>query len=61
MTLDDKTSHKDQFDKIEIYNLKIWNLRVQKKKKFAFKTVQIKFLAMHITNQKLCFYKFMIL
>ncbi len=38
------------------YNyLKIWNLRVQKKnlniEKFAFKVVQIKFLAMHITNQ----------
>ncbi len=31
------------------YNyLKIWNLRVQKKR-----FVQIKFLAMHITNQKL--------
>ncbi len=36
--------------------MKIWNLRVQKKnlniKKIAFKFVQIKFLAMHITNQK---------
>ncbi len=32
----------------------IWNLRVQKKKnieKIAFKNVQMKFLAMHITNQ----------
>ncbi len=40
------------------YNyLKIWNLRVQKNKniqKIAFK-VQIKSLAMHITNQKLSF------
>ncbi len=36
------------------YNyLKIWNLRVQTNlniKKTAFKVVQIKFLAMHITN-----------
>ncbi len=41
------------------YNyLKIWNLRVQKNlniEKITFKFVQIKFLAMHITNQKLCF------
>ncbi len=41
------------------YNyLKIWNLRVQKNlniKKISFKVVQIKFLAMHITNQKLSF------
>ncbi len=38
------------------YNyLKIWNLRVQKNlniEKIAFKVVQIKFLAMHITNHK---------
>ncbi len=41
------------------YNyLKIWNLRVQKNlniEKIAFKVVQIKFLAMHITNQTLSF------
>ncbi len=42
------------------YNyLKIWNLRWKKKSKYmeknAFKVVQIKFLAMHITYQKLCF------
>ncbi len=42
------------------YNyLKIWNLRVQKKnlniKKITFKVVQMKFLAMHINNQKLSF------
>ncbi len=41
------------------YNyLKIWNLRVQKNlniEKIAFKLVRIKFLAMHITNQKLSF------
>ncbi len=38
--------------------LKIWNLRVQKKlniEKIIFKVVQMKFLAMHITNQKLSF------
>ncbi len=38
--------------------LKIWNLRVQKNqniKKITFKVVQMKFLAMHITNQKLSF------
>ncbi len=38
--------------------LKIWNLRVQKNQnieKIAFKVVQMKFLAMHITNQKLSF------
>ncbi len=35
--------------------LKIWNLRVQKNlniEKIAFKVVQMKLLAMHITNQK---------
>ncbi len=42
------------------YNyLKIWNLRGQKKilniEKIPFKVVQMKFLAMHITNQKLSF------
>ncbi len=41
------------------YNyLNIWNLRVQKNQnieKIAFKVVQIKFLAMHITNQKSSF------
>ncbi len=41
------------------YNyFKIWNLRVQKNlniEKIAFNFVQIKFLAMHITNQKLSF------
>ncbi len=38
--------------------LKIWNLRVQKNlniEKITFKIVQIKFSAMHITNQKLSF------
>ncbi len=38
--------------------MKIWNLRVQKNQnieKIIFKVVQIKFLAMHITNQKLSF------
>ncbi len=46
-------------DNIPRYNyLKIWNLRVQKNlniEKIAFKVVQMKFLAMHITNQKLSF------
>ncbi len=41
------------------YNyLKIWNLRVQKNlniEKITFKVVQMKFLAMHITNKKLSF------
>ncbi len=41
------------------YNyLKIWNLKVQKNPniaKIAFKVVQMKFSAMHITNQKLSF------
>ncbi len=40
---------------------KIWNLRVQKNlniEKIIFKVVQMKFLAMHITNQKLTFYIF---
>ncbi len=38
--------------------LKIWNLRVQKNlniEKIYFKVVQMKFLAMHITNRKLRF------
>ncbi len=41
--------------------LKICNLRVQTNlniEKIAFKVVQMKFLAMHITNQKLSFYIF---
>ncbi len=46
------------------YNyLKIWNLRVQKNlniEKIIFKVVQMKFLAMHITNQKLSFDIFMV-
>ncbi len=45
------------------YNyLKICNLRVQKKnqniEKITFKIVQIKFLAMHLTKQKIRFYRF---
>ncbi len=47
------------------YNyLKIWNLRVQTNlniEKIAFKVVQIKFLAMHITNQKWSFYIFTVI
>ncbi len=38
--------------------MKIWNLGVQKSpniEKIAFKVVQMKFLAMHITNQKIHF------
>ncbi len=39
------------------YNyLKIWNLKVQKSQnveKITFNVVQIKFLLMHVTNQKL--------
>ncbi len=38
--------------------MNIWNLRVQKNpniEKFPFKVVQMKLLAMHITNQKLRF------
>ncbi len=38
--------------------LKFWNLRVQKNRnieKIAFKAVQMKLLAIHITNQKLSF------
>ncbi len=46
------------------YNyLRIWNLMVQKNlniEKITFKVFQIKFLAMHITNQKLSFYIFMV-
>ncbi len=50
------------------YNyLKFWNLRVQKMnwenniEKITFKVVQIKFLAMHITKQKLSFGIFTVL
>ncbi len=38
--------------------LKIWNMREQKNQnieKITVKVVQMKFLAMHITNQKLSF------
>ncbi len=47
----------------EIQLFKNWNLRVQKNlniEKITFKVVQMKFLAMHITNQKLSFYIFMV-
>ncbi len=44
--------------------LKIWNLRVQKKrkntKKIAFKVVQMKFLAINVINQKLSVDIFMV-
>ncbi len=43
---------------IQLKKLKIWNLRVQKNlntERITFKVVQMKFLAMHITNQKLSF------
>ncbi len=43
--------------------LKIWNLRVQKNlniEKIIFKVVQMKFLAMRITNQKCSFDIFMV-
>ncbi len=47
-----------------IYNyLKIWNLKVQKNQnieKITFKFVQMKSLAIHITNQKLSFNIFMV-
>ncbi len=46
------------------YNyLKIWNLKVQKNRnieKITFKVVQMKSLAIHITNQKLSFNIFMV-
>ncbi len=40
---------------VDLADLKVWNLRVQKNlniEKITFKVVQMKFLAMHITNQK---------
>ncbi len=43
--------------------LKIWNLRVQKNlsiEKIALKFVKMKSLEMHITNQKLSLYIFMV-
>ncbi len=41
--------------------MKIWNLRMQKNiEKITFKVVQMKFLAMHINNQKLSFDIFMV-
>ncbi len=48
------------YDNILRYNyLKIWNLWVQKKnrniEKITFKVVQMKTVAMHITNTKLSF------
>ncbi len=44
------------YDIWPMYNyLKIWNRKIQNIDKIIFKVVQIKFLAMHITNQKLRF------
>ncbi len=59
MNLNHKTIHKGKKNIWQRYNyLNIWNLRVQKNlnvEKIAYKVVQIKFLAMHITKQKLSF------
>ncbi len=63
MTLAHKTSHKGQFFRGNIQGTIFENLgilKVAKKKnlnieKNIFKIVQLKFFAMHITNQKLCF------
>ncbi len=71
MTLDHKTSHKGQFFEIEIYisseswmnklSIDVWfeNLESEGAKKSKYwenrLVVQMKFLAMHITNQKLSF------
>ncbi len=55
-TLDHKTSHKGQFLAIEVYTQKsgIWGCKKNlNTEKIAFNVVQIKFLAMHINNQKL--------
>ncbi len=56
VTLDHKTGSDNIWPR---YNyLKICNLKVQKNlniEKIAFKVVQMKFLAMHITNQQLSF------
>ncbi len=46
------------YDRTRYNYLKIWNLRVQKNlniEKITFNFVQMKFLAMHITDQKLRF------
>ncbi len=48
---------------LRYYYLKIWNLRVQENlhiEKIAFKIVQMKFFAKHITNQTFIFDIFMI-
>ncbi len=69
MTLDHK--HMGQFLEIEIYasyesfseNIwlrYIWKSGIWGCKKIAFKAVQMKFLAMHITNQILSFDIFMV-
>ncbi len=50
VTLDHKTGLKCQFFEIEIYTSS--NPYIEK---IAFKVVQMKFLAMHITNQKWSF------
>ncbi len=59
MTLDHRTSHKGKDIIWTRYNyLNIWNLSVEKNlsiEKITYKVVQMKFLAMHITNQKFCF------
>ncbi len=73
MTLDHKTSHKCQFYNklsIEVWFVRIGqylaeiqlfeNLQkgAKTKSNTAFKVVQMKFLAMHVTNQKWSFYIF---
>ncbi len=71
INVDHKTSHNSPFLKSRFIHhlchvwfvmigqyLKIWNLRVQKNRnieKIIFKVVQMKFLAMHINNQKFSF------
>ncbi len=67
--MDHKTSHKDQYifllllglDNIwsRRYNyLKIWNPSAQKKIEILSKVVQMKFLTVHIANQKISFHIF---
>ncbi len=46
-----------RYNSLKIWNLCAINLNIEK---IAFKVVQKKFLAMHITNKKLHFYIFMV-
>ncbi len=55
VSMDHKTSHMGQFYEIEIYTSHLYMQNNQNTEKITFKVVQMKFLTIHFTNQKISF------